>query len=545
VSGILPATVERPVPTSERPLAAIDIGTNSFHMVVARVGDVPTEAGDGTFEVIAREKEVVRLGSSSGDMKRLAPDAIDRGVAALGRMARIAAIHDADVTAVATSAVREAENAQEFIDRARDEAGVDVEVISGVEEARLIHLGVLQAVPVYEQRLVLIDIGGGSTEILVGQRGDTLAAGSLKLGAIRLTRRFFRTDRLHPGALEACRRHIRTSLAPMVRDVERHGFDVAVASSGTAQTIAAMAHQLRGGTSELRTYNNFEMTADEVEAVVAELASVDTVEERRRLPGLDSGRADIILGGALILEQAVLELGIRELVISDNALREGVLLDALDRRRGATMHHLRDLRRRSVLQLAAAMDDEPEHSARAAALALDLFDATARWHDLGPDRRELLEAAALLANVGQAISHSEHHKHSYYVIRHSDRLSGFNDHEIELIALVARYHRKSAPKPKHPEFSRLRQADQDDVRALAGILRVGIALDRSHAGPVEALHVASANGSGPLRLVVAGRPGADLALELHAATERKDLLETVLGHSVDVVADRGRHHPTG
>jgi exopolyphosphatase/guanosine-5'-triphosphate,3'-diphosphate pyrophosphatase len=537
VSGPLSATVEPPPGTTGRPLAAIDIGTNSFHMVVARVGDVPSEVGVGTFEVIAREKEVVRLGSSSGDMKRLAPDAIDRGVAALGRMARIAAIHDADVTAVATSAVREAGNAQEFIDRARDEAGVEVEVISGVEEARLIHLGVLQAVPVYDQRLVLIDIGGGSTEILVGERGDTLAAGSLKLGAIRLTRRFFRTDRLHPGAVEACRRHVRATLAPMVREVERHGFEVAVASSGTAQTVATMAHQLRDGdVGDLRTYNNFVMSADEIDGVVALLASVDTVEERRRLPGLDSSRADIILGGALILEQAVHELGVRELVISDNALREGVLLDALDRRRGATMHHLRDLRRRSVLQLAAAMDDEPEHSARTAALALDLFDATARWHGLGPDRRELLEAAALLANVGQAISHSEHHKHSYYVIRHSDRLSGFNDHEIELIALVARYHRKSAPKPKHTEFARLRPADQEDVRTLAGVLRVGIALDRSHAGPVDAIRVTSANGSGPLRLLVHGRPGADLALELHAATERKELLETVLGHHVDVVA---------
>jgi exopolyphosphatase/guanosine-5'-triphosphate,3'-diphosphate pyrophosphatase len=521
--------------SDERPLAAIDIGTNSFHMVVARVGDVPSEGGAGSFEVIAREKEMVRLGSGSGDMKRLAPDAIERGVAALGRMARIAAIHDADLTAVATSAVREAENAGEFIERARHEAGVEVDVISGVEEARLIHLGVLQAVPVFDRRLVLIDIGGGSTEILVGQRGEALAAGSLKLGAIRLTRRFFRNDRLHPGAVQACRRHIRSTLAPMVREVERHGFEVAIASSGTAQTVAAIAHHLRGDGTEPRTYNNFRFTTAEVQAVVAALEADDTVEERRRLPGLDASRADIILGGALILEQAALELGIDELVISDFALREGALLDALARRRGATLHHLRDLRRRSVLQLAASMDDEPEHSARTAAHALALFDGTARWHRLGPEWRELLEAAALLANVGQAISHSEHHKHSYYVIRHSDRLAGFTDHEIELIALIARYHRKSAPKLKHAEYALLRPHDQDAVRALAGILRVAIALDRSHTGDVEGVRVASANGSGPLRLLVHGRPGADLGLELHTASERKDLLESELGHRIDVV----------
>ncbi len=522
--------------TQERPLAAIDIGTNSFHMVVARVGGDPDEAGAGAFEVIAREKEMVRLGSSSGDMKRLAPEAIDRGVAALERMARIAAIHDADVYAVATSAVREAENADEFIERARQEAGVDVDVISGVEEARLIHLGVLQAVPVYDDRMVLIDIGGGSTEVLVGEHGETLAAGSVKLGAIRLTRRFFRTDSLHPGAVDSCRRHIRSVLAPLAREVERTGFDVAVASSGTAEAVFALVHARRGEGPEPRTFNNARVTRKEVSAAIAELVGTRSLEERRHLPGMDPSRADIILGGALILDEALDALGIDELVFSDNALREGVLLDALARRRGATLHHLRDLRRRSVLQLAATMDDEPEHSARTAELALELFDATARWHGLDDAWRELLEAAALLANVGQAVSHSEHHKHSYYVIRHSDRLAGFTDREIELIALVARYHRKSAPKPKHEEFAKLRPDDQEAITALAGILRIGIALDRSHTGKVESLKVASANGSGPLRVLVTARPGADLSLELHTAIERKALLEQVLGQRVDVVA---------
>ncbi len=523
-------------PNDERPLAAIDIGTNSFHMVVARVASDAAGVDSAAFEVIAREKEMVRLGSASGDMKRLSPEAIDRGVAALGRMARIAAINDAALHAVATSAVREAENASEFIERARAEAGVDVEVISGVEEARLIQLGVLQAVPVYDQRMVLIDIGGGSTEILVGERGETLAAGSLKLGAIRLTRRFFRSDSLHPGAVDSCRRHIRSTLAPMAREVERTGFAVAVASSGTAEAVIAMVHAMRDDVPAPRSFNNASVSRSEVADVVTHLAAASTIEERRLLPGMDQSRVDIVMGGALILDEALVSLGIEELVFSDYALREGALLDALARRRGATLHHLRDLRRRSVLHLAGSMDDEPEHSARTAALALELFDGTARWHGLDDSWRELLEAAALLANVGQAISHSEHHKHSYYVIRHSDRLSGFTDHEIELIALVARYHRKSAPKPKHPEFACLRADDQVAVTALAGILRIAIALDRSHRGPVERVHVTSANGSGPLRVIVHGLPGADLGLELHTGTERKDLLERVLGHRIDLVA---------
>ena len=518
---------------TERPLAAIDIGTNSFHMVIARVGEVSV-AGESigpSFEVIAREKEMVRLGSSSGDMKELSEDAIERGVSALRRLVKIAAIHDADVVAVATSAVREAENAAVFIERSLNEAGVVVDVIAGVEEARLIHIGVLQAVPVYDQRLVVIDIGGGSTEILVGEQGETLVAGSLKLGAIRLTRRFFRGERLHPGAVESCRRHVRSLLSPMVREVERFGFGVAIASSGTAETVASLVNSQRGDVTP-RTFNNFTMSRDEIKAAVRTLIAATSVEERNALAGMDPSRADIILAGAIILEQAVQELEIDEIIISDNALREGVLLDALSRRRGATLHHLRALRRRIVLHLAESMDDDVAHSIRAAGFALDLFDATASLHGLGDDSRELLEAGALLANVGLSISHSEHHKHSYYVIRHSDCLAGFTDHEIELIAQIARYHRKSAPKAKHSEFARLRLEDQDRVRILAGVLRVGIALDRSHKGRVERIAVSLGNGEEPVSILVKHLDEVDVDLEIQTAEDRKGLLEVVLDRRV-------------
>ncbi|MBU6330019.1 MAG: Ppx/GppA family phosphatase [Acidobacteria bacterium] len=519
---------------NQRPLAAIDIGTNSFHMVVARVDEIGEGAGarGPAFEVIEREKQMVRLGAGSGDMKRLEPEAIDRGVDALIRLSRIAAIHGADIHAVATSAVREAENADEFIERARLEAGVEVDVIAGVEEARLIHLGVLQSVPVFDRRLLLIDIGGGSTEILVGERGETLAAESLKLGAIRLTRRFFRGDRKHPASVESCRRHIRSALAPAVREVEPLGFEVAIASSGTAETVASLVHARRGG-EPLRTYNRFEMTAEEIGEVVDDLSACATVEQRRRLPGMDPSRADIILGGALVLEQAVQEFGIDIITISDCALREGVLLDALSRRRGATLHHLQDLRRRSVVHLLETMDEDPGHSEQAAALTLELFDGLAPLHGLGDDARELLEAAALLANVGLSVSHSEHHKHSYYVIRHTDRLAGFTDHEIELIALVARYHRKSSPKVKHPEFARLRPEEQDRVRSMAAILRLGIALDRSHRAPVAGLDVLLPDDG---RVIIEVTPAGDPSLELQAAEERRGLLEEVLGRDITIRA---------
>lgn len=511
-------------------LAAVDVGTNSFHLVVARISD------DDRFEVVGREKEMVRLGRGAGDMKRLTPDAIDRGVAVLSRFRRIAEVSDAPLRAVATSAVREAENHDEFIVRAWREAGVDVETISGVEEARLIHLGVLQALPVYDQPLLLCDIGGGSTELLIGERGTVRAARSLKLGAVRLTDRFFGSGRLHPSAVDSCRRHVQSVLAPFVREVERHGFAVAVGSSGTVQQVVKMSHAA-AGTEPLRTLNGAKLTRAELARVVKAVVKASRAGTRDGLPGLEEKRSDIILAGALILEGVVDACGIDELVVSDYALREGVLLDTIHRRRGGSLHHLSDVSRRSVQALVDTCDDDPAHSAWVARLALELFDATADLHGLDNGCRDYLEAAALLANVGLFVSHAKHHKHSYYVIRNSERLVGFADDEIEIIAQVARYHRKSAPKSRHPEFAALDDGDQRVVRTLAGLLRVAIGLDRSHRQLVESLQI---DTSGK-RVVVGVVPtdGADLSLELYDAGERTGLLTDVLGRPIEVVAGRG------
>ncbi len=509
----------------EPPLAAIDIGTNSIHLVVARV------AANDRFEVVAREREMVRLGSGPGDMKVLDRDAMDRGIDALDHMRRVAEAEGATIRAVATSAVREAENHDTFVRRARDESGVDVEVISGIEEARLIHLGVLQAVPVFDKRLMLVDIGGGSTELLIGERGEVLAARSLKLGAIRLTARFFGGERIHPAAVGACRQFVRSTLAPFVPEVQHLGFDVLVGSSGTIMAIAAMVAARRGEPSPI-TFNNFEFTRDELDDVIGRLLLVDTVEKRKAFPGLDPRRADIILGGAIILEQVMHRCGAKRLVVSENALREGVLLDTVQRSRGGTLHHLRDLSHASVLHLMEQCDERPDHSREVARLALELFDATANVHGMDEAAREYLEASALLANVGLFISHTKHHLHTYYVIRNSEHLTGFTDREIEIIALVARYHRKSAPKPEHAEFARLWPADQDLVRTLAALLRVAIGLDRSYERRVATVRAEDDGEHLTIELVPSG--DADITLEHYAADARKALLEQVLDRLITV-----------
>jgi len=506
---------------SEQPLATIDIGTNSIHLLIAR----PT--GNNRFEVIDREKEVVRLGSGSGDMKRLAPDAIERGLETLRRFQQVAASRGAHVYAVATSAVREAENRNEFVRRAKDEAGVHVAVISGAEEARLIRLGALQAVPAYEQRHLIIDIGGGSTEFIIGEGDEVLGARSLKLGAIRLTERFGLAGAVKRKALEECRQFIRSYLAPVARMVKLLGFEVVIGSSGTIVNLAEMARAARGD-APLRQVSGATLDAEGLAHVIDVLAACASVEDRMAVPGLDPKRADIVLGGALVLEQAFAFLGIGEMVVSDFALREGVLLDALRRRDKTSIGHLRDLRYESVMHVAALVPGETDHAEHSTELALRLFEQTSGRHGLDASYEELLEAAGFLANVGLLVSHDRHHLHSYYVIRNSDALTGFTDEEIELIAQVARYHRKSAPKPTHTEFASLSADAQHVVRVLAGILRIGVALDRTRTGVVRDLTIRESKH----QLVIELEGDGDMSLERYTAEARKGLLEEVLGVEV-------------
>lgn len=507
-------------------LAAIDIGTNSIHMLIARV------AANGRFEVLTRQKEMVRLGSGKGEMKQLAPAAIDRGIAALTRCRSLAASFDAQIHAVATSAVREALNAEEFISRARDEAGVEVEVISGHEEARLILLGVLQALPVFDKPIVLIDVGGGSTEVLFGKSGTVEYVRSIKLGSLRMTNKFFPGGEVVGDSVDRCRRYMAGRMAPMAHETSTFPHEVAVASSGTAEALATMVQTRRKGPVSQKL-NASTFTVAELSAVVEELGSAPTVAERRKLPGVDSGRADILVAGAIVLEQVCIALGIDELTISEYALREGVLLDALDRSGGGPLHHLSDLRRSSVFHLMELSDDDPDHSLQVARIAMQLFDALGERLGLGDAERELLEAAALLSNVGLSIAHSGHHKHTYYVIRNTDHLMGFTDREIELVAQIARYHRKSAPsEDKHPEFAALHESDRAIVRAASALLRVAIGIDRNHDGSVEQATVHDEGAA--VRIELRGAAGVDLSLEQYSAESRSQSLVACLGVPVTV-----------
>lgn len=498
-------------------VGAIDIGTNSLHLMVAQVRD------DGSFRVVTREKEPVRLGSGPGDMKLLTDDAIDRGIECLTRFRQIGEQWDAELLAMATSAVREATNRDVFVDRALDEAGIEVEVISGTEEARLIHLGVLQAVPVGGRRHLVVDIGGGSTEFIVGDGTRPLLLRSVKLGAIRLTDRFFPGGLVNERAVEACRLYVRGFLSSVVREIESLDPSMAIASSGTAETLAAMA-----GSAE-------RLTASGLASVTDMILAEPTADDRRVNLGIEPRRSDIIAAGAILLSEITKSIGVDDWEISELALRAGIIFDVSHRNRSdGGLHRLADLRRQSVITVAERFHEDIDHAEHITDLALELFDAIADVHGLGEDDRDLLEAAGLLHNVGLYVAHSAHHKHSYYLIRHAEQLAGFTEHETELIAQVARYHRKSGPKAKHTEWEALPTSDQSLVTWLAAILRVAIGLDR---GDRTVVHRVEAEvSSETLQISARVRPAVNADLEIYSARSRAQLLSDVSGRKVTVSA---------
>jgi exopolyphosphatase / guanosine-5'-triphosphate,3'-diphosphate pyrophosphatase len=503
------------------PLAAIDIGTNSFHLIVAEVGAV-----SGRFRVLDREKEIVRLGSGSSDMKHLSVAAMQRGIETLLRFKRIADAAGANIRAVATSAVREALNRDDFVQRVKNKAGIAIEIVSGVEEARLIYLGILQALPVFEEKILLVDIGGGSTEFLIGQRRDIFYDNSLKIGAVRLTERFFRGGKVTPESVRNCREYLSVAMHPVIRSIRETGYDRAVGSSGTITSIAGMIRSA-GKENPPATLNGATFSKDELGDLLPVILKSRTTKSRSKLEGLDPGRADIIVAGALILEQIFKEARIKEMVVSEYALREGILLDTIEKKsRGKHHHNFDDIRYQSVLHLADTLRFERLHSTQVAALALRIFDQTRDLHHLGNAEREFLESAALLHEVGLFVSHAQHHRHSYYLIRNSE-LFGYNEYEKEIIANVARYHRKSHPKPKHEAFGSLDEKGKDIVRKLASILRIADGLDRTHSSLISDVICRRSRNTITFRLRKVNSSPIDI--EIWGAGRKKELFEETFG----------------
>jgi exopolyphosphatase/guanosine-5'-triphosphate,3'-diphosphate pyrophosphatase len=498
-------------------LAAIDMGTNSFHLLI-----VQPDMSGSKFKVLDHVKETIRLGSGSTDMKYLSPDAIVRALEALKRFKQMADSYGAQVRAIGTSALREALNQGEFIARAKAETGIIVEVVSGFEEARLIYLGVLQALPVFNRQMLLFDIGGGSTEFLIGLRRKVLYGNSLKLGAIRLTQRFFSKGVFERKSIKECREYVAGMLSPIVRDVHKNGYEFAVGSSGTLLTVARVISQ-KSKPPVGAGLNGLVISRTQMLSALNEILLARTVKNVAAIPGVGIDRADIIVGGAIVLEQIFQTLDLKQVTLSEASLQEGIAFDTIEKRLKKPNHHyLADLRRSSVRALADNFAYEKKHSAQVTSLALRLFDETSGIHKLQPIHRELLEFSALLHDIGLFVSHSLHHRHTYYLIRNAELL-GFTENEKTIMANVARYHRKSHPKPKHEGFAQLNPEDQDVVIKLAAILRIADGLDRSHTCVVSDLSVGIK--AGHILCKLTARHNSDVGLEIWGAERKKQLFE--------------------
>jgi exopolyphosphatase/guanosine-5'-triphosphate,3'-diphosphate pyrophosphatase len=454
---------------------------------------------------------------------------MQRAIEVLKRFRATADSFGATIQALATSAVREAENQEEFIRRVKEETGIRVDVVSGTEEARFIYLGVLQALPVFSKKILLIDLGGGSTEFLIGKGRSISYSNSLKLGAVRLTRGFFMGDQPAADAVDECRRFVRGMLAPVVREVKHRPFEVCVGSSGTIETIANIVRARRGESPE-RPINQVTFTSKELREAVEMILTAPSFRKREALPGMDADRADIMTAGALILEQIFKEFHLRQMTVSEFALREGIILEHIEKlHRKKPVEHLQNIRRNAVFHLAERLHYESGHALHVAHLALQLFDQTASLHKLGEQEREYLEAAAILHEVGLFLSHTQHHRHSYYLIRNGD-LPGFLESEKEIIANVARYHRKSHPSLKHEEFRLLSMEQRTIVVRLASLLRIADGLDRTHAGLVSSLSVSTRGKKLVVRL--RSKKKQSLDLELWGADRKKKLFEETFGVQV-------------
>lgn len=505
-------------------LAAIDVGTNSFHLIVVEALE------SGNFQIIDRAREVIRLNEgNTNDIKVIGDAAMSRAIDTLKKFQGIAASHNAHIRAVATSAVRESLNKKDFLRKVFDETGIEIEVVSGIEEARLIYLGVLKAVPVFDKRALIIDIGGGSTELLVGEQGSTIYSNSLKLGAVRLSQKFFPEFELSKSRIEKCRKWVEGEIYTTVQRIEKGNLDVVVGSSGTIQSAGLMILAKRKGQIDFKMLNNFEFTQDELLEIEEEILSRKTPAKRKKISGLEEKRADIIPAGIILLSTIMKQLNIEKITISEYALREGIIIDTIEKKFSAvTTPKLRDIRMNSVKHLAEISDYDYEHSEHVASLALQLFDETQSLHGLGNTEKEYLHYAALLHDIGYHISHEKHHKHSYYIIRNSNML-GFNDSEIAVIANVARYHRKSHPKQRHDEFSTLNSEQQKVVNKLAAILRVADSLDRTHKKLVTQISAHISNEHVKLTLTC---PNGEPEIELWNVDRRKQLFENVFGKKI-------------
>jgi exopolyphosphatase/guanosine-5'-triphosphate,3'-diphosphate pyrophosphatase len=504
-------------------ICVIDIGTNSIHAVFAEIRST------GVFQIIGKEKEMVRLGDGTMLTGRIPEEVMDASLAVLKRLCHLARHRGMSRTvAMATSAIREAGNGGAFLDRIRKETDLRVQILTGEEEGRLIHLAVKNTVELGSEPSLIADIGGGSAEFILASSQGYFWIESLRLGANRLRQIIPLSDPPKKSELKLLEKRIREILRPVLARLAGTAVRTVIGTSGTLMSVGKM---LSNGNEDKTAQNGAKkssLAAASVQTLYARLAGL-TLAERRKIKGLDHGRADMMVHGTAVIAALMTEAEIPALALCDKALREGILYDFIEKNRKSLKieEDIPDIRRRSVVALATRCDVIKGHGEHTARLALDLFDGLKNSDALEASDRDLLEYAALLHDVGYHISFHKHHKHTHYLIVNSE-MNGFTPEEIQIIAWTARLHRRDAGK-KDADFAVLSAPLRGKILKLASILRIADALDHSHYGLVRNLK--AKDDGRTVKISVEAKE--DPRWEIHEAEERRELFEKMFARKLE------------
>lgn len=505
-------------------VAAIDIGSNSIHLVVARMDRA------GHLDVLDSDKVGVRLGSFLLPNGTLSREGQIKALRTVSHMAEIAGAYKATIRAVATHALREATNHAELIEEIAAKTGVRIDIIDGVEEARLVYLGMRYALPLERQLCLGMDIGGGSTEFILANGDDVRFATSIKIGAVTLTNTLFKSGIPTQPQIKKLHEYINLRVQPLVGQIQKHEFKKAIASSGTAKAIAAVHSRLFRG-RVLSDENGYILPVDDLEMIVRAMEELKSPKRIKEAFGIDAARADILLAGAAIMREASRAFGITQWVVTTNGLREGVVIDSFRRMGSERLGKVKDIRWESVLELGERWQVDKTYAGQVTGLALEVFDKLAPILYPGQGKlswmgdRDVLKVAAWLHESGKFLSSSSYHKHSYYLINNC-RLAGFTQDEKHMIGLVALHHRKAAPKFDSGELKSLRHEEYERVVFLSAILRMASALSRTRRGVVVGVRLQKARN---LRFGFRIVKGSDPVVELQQLEREREILEKAFG----------------
>lgn len=506
-------------------IAAIDLGTNSFHAVLVDIYP------DGSFRTIDKLKEMVIL-AEKGMVNHLSESAIQRGLEALKRIKFLCDSQDVEqILAYATSAIREADNGGDFIQRMIDEVGIKARAISGKKEAELIGAAVRHSIALDDEKVLMVDIGGGSVEFIVGNRDEFIYLTSLKLGVARMAALFINEDPVTKEEIRELQQHYKKELKELSAVLQEHRVNTMIGSSGTMENIGAMIAGRNSITTSI-TLNELTFHDEEFLAFYEYFIKLKK-KDREKIKELEEKRVDIINPGMVLVKFLIDEFRIQHIKISEGALRDGMILDFINSQKGKPelemLAHFPDPRKRSIYELLRKCNWQEQHSTHVTNMALQLFDILRDELKLPESDRELLEYAGLLHDIGYHISHRKHHKHALYLIKNSE-LRGFKEDEINLMANVARYHRRSTPHKRHPDYKELEKPLRKRIKKLSAILRVADGLDRSHFQNVRELEIINKEE----KIVLYITTESDAELEIWGAMRKSELFQKVTGKELEI-----------